>query len=291
MKRGKKTYTGKSNVLYEVIDDNGRVDDSILEMEFTNRVSVDDGEKRGVIDGKGYVNNLMSTLLFQRFEEAGIPTHYVSQGTTPCSQFIRRANIIPLEVIGRNYTAGDFCKRYGVEEGKRFRPMLLEFTYKNDELHDPLITKDVAVALGIVKKKTIETIKNYTRVINDEASLFFENEFGLTLVDFMLSRFNGIVQNLVVHEKNMLKNTDRFGGIVFSQKVLLELVEKGLTREEAYRIVQRNALDAFENDGDFKANLMKDKDVTDRLTSDEIEKIFDSSAFLSNINTIYKRIL
>lgn len=184
MKRGKKIYTGKANVLYEVIGDDGNVDNSILEMEFTDRVSVDDGAKRGIIAGKGYVNNLMSTLLFQRFEEAGIPTHYVSQGTTSCSQFIRRANIIPLEVIGRNYTSGDFCKRYGVEEGKIFRPMLLEFTYKNDELHDPLITKDVAVALGIVKKKTIETIKNYTRVINDEASLFFEDEFGLTLVDF-----------------------------------------------------------------------------------------------------------
>ena len=89
----------------------------------------------------------------------------------------------------------------------------------------------------------------------------------------------------------MLKNTEKFGGIVFSQKVLLELVEKGLTREEAYRIVQRNALDAFENDGDFKANLLKDADVTARLTNDEIENIFDKNAFLENINTIYKRIL
>ena len=68
-------------------------------------------------------------------------------------------------------------------------------------------------------------------------------------------------------------------------------MEKGLTREEAYRIVQRNALDAFENDGDFKANLLKDADVTARLTNDEIENIFDKNAFLENINTIYKRIL
>ena len=77
----------------------------------------------------------------------------------------------------------------------------------------------------------------------------------------MLNRFNGVVKNLVVHEKNMLKNTNKFGGIVYSQRVLLKLIEKGLTREDAYRLVQRNALDAFENDGDFRINLLNDKDV------------------------------
>ena len=114
---------------------------------------------------------------------------------------------------------------------------------------------------------------------------------SLILVDFMLSRFNNIVENLVVHPDNMLKNTEKFGGIVFSQKVLLTLIEKGLTREEAYRIVQRNALDAFENHGDFKKNLLNDKDVTSRLTANEIDEIFDKQEFLKNINTIYERIL
>jgi adenylosuccinate lyase len=89
----------------------------------------------------------------------------------------------------------------------------------------------------------------------------------------------------------MLKNTEKFGGIVFSQKVLLSLVEKGLTREEAYRIVQRNALDAFENNGNFRENLLKDNDVIAKLSSDEIEKIFDKQAFLEHINVIYSRIL
>lgn len=184
MKRGKKIYTGKANVLYEVIGDDGNVDNSILEMEFTDRVSVDDGAKRGIIAGKGYVNNLMSTLLFQRFEEAGIPTHYISHGSTKSSQLVRKANMIPIEVIGRNYSTGDFCKRYGVPEGTPFKPMLMEFTYKNDEFHDPVISKDTAVALGIVGKKTIEAIKNFTREINEEASLFFKEEFDLTLIDF-----------------------------------------------------------------------------------------------------------
>lgn len=160
---------------------------------------------------------------------------------------------------------------------------------------NPVLSENLCGLARVVRANSIAAMENiplwHERDISHSSAERIIFPDSLTLVDFMLNRFNGIVQNLVVHEKNMLKNTDRFGGIVFSQKVLLELVEKGLTREEAYRIVQRNALDAFENDGDFKANLMKDKDVTDRLTSDEIEKIFDNSAFLSNINTIYKRIL
>ena len=89
----------------------------------------------------------------------------------------------------------------------------------------------------------------------------------------------------------MLKNTEKFGGIIFSQKVLLKLVEKGITREEAYRLVQRNAIDAFENDGDFRVNLLNDTDVTKLLTPLEIDEIFNKEEFLKNINVIYKRIL
>lgn len=107
----------------------------------------------------------------------------------------------------------------------------------------------------------------------------------------MLARFNGVVQNLVVHEKNMLKIPTNSAELYFLKKFCLNLIEKGLTREEAYRIVQRNALDAFENDGDFKANLMKDEDVTKLLSVEEIDKIFNKEEFLQNIETIYKRIL
>ena len=99
------------------------------------------------------------------------------------------------------------------------------------------------------------------------------------------------MKNLVVHEKNMLKNTNKFGGIVYSQRVLLKLIEKGLTREDAYRLVQRNALDAFENDGDFRINLLNDKDVEKLLTPSEIDKIFNKDDFLKNVNQIYSRVL
>ena len=160
---------------------------------------------------------------------------------------------------------------------------------------NPVLSENLCGLARVVRCNSIAALENiplwHERDISHSSAERIIFPDSLVLVDFMLNRFNGVVQNLVVHEKNMLKNTDKFGGIVFSQKVLLVLVEKGLTREDAYKIVQRNALDAFENDGDFKANLLKDDEVTKRLAVDEIDKIFDKNEFLKNINEIYKRVL
>ena len=105
----------------------------------------------------------------------------------------------------------------------------------------------------------------------------------------MLNRFIGLIENLKVNEKNMKKNANSFGGIVFSQKVMLTLVEKGITREDAYRLVQRNALDAFDNDGNFRENLLEDSDVLKYLTEDEINKCFDYKEYLNHVDDIFKR--
>lgn len=109
------------------------------------------------------------------------------------------------------------------------------------------------------------------------------------LIDYMISRLENTIKNLVVHKDNMLKNTNLFGGIVFSQKVLLTLCEKGLSREKAYEIVQRNALTAFNNHGNFKENLESDTEVSCILTKEEIEKCFDINDYLKNTEQIYKR--
>ena len=111
---------------------------------------------------------------------------------------------------------------------------------------------------------------------------------SLILIDFMLHRFNGVMENLVVHEDNMLKNAKLYGGIVYSQKVLLKLVEKGLTREDAYRIVQKHALDAL-NGGHFKDALYQDTRVTNLLTQEEIESCFDVADYLKNIEKVFDR--
>lgn len=111
---------------------------------------------------------------------------------------------------------------------------------------------------------------------------------SLILIDFMLHRFNGVMENLVVHEDNMLKNAKLYGGIVYSQKVLLKLVEKGLTREDAYRIVQKHALDAL-NGGHFKDALYQDTRVTNLLTQEEIENCFDVADYLKNVEKVFER--
>lgn len=160
---------------------------------------------------------------------------------------------------------------------------------------NPVLSENLCGLARVARANSIVALENiplwHERDISHSSAERIIFPDSLTLIDFMLNRFNGIIENLVVHEDNMLKNTDKFGGIVFSQKVLLTLVAKGLSREEAYTIVQRNALDAFNNHGNFKENLLKDNDVTKLITPDELEAIFDKKEFLQNIDTIYARIL
>ncbi len=159
---------------------------------------------------------------------------------------------------------------------------------------NPVLSENLCGLARVVRANSIAALENinlwHERDISHSSAERIIFPDSLILLDFMMNRFADILSNLVIHEDNMLKNTEKFGGIIYSQKVLLRLIETGLTREESYKIVQRNALHAFENDGDFKANLLADTDVTSRLNVDEINALFDKSAFLKNIQTIYERI-
>ncbi len=160
---------------------------------------------------------------------------------------------------------------------------------------NPVLSENLCGLARVVRSNSIAALENiplwHERDISHSSAERIIFPDSLILVDFMLNRFNNIITNLVVHKNNMLKNTDKFGGIVFSQKVLLKLVEKGLTREDAYKIVQRNALNAFEHDGSFRINLTNDPEVAKFLTPLEIDEIFNKEDFLKNINEIYSRIL
>lgn len=160
---------------------------------------------------------------------------------------------------------------------------------------NPVLSENLCGLARVVRSNSIAALENiplwHERDISHSSAERIIFPDSLILVDFMLNRFNNIITNLVVHKNNMLKNTDKFGGIVFSQKVLLKLVEKGLTREDAYKIVQRNALNAFEHDGSFRTNLTNDPEVAKFLTPLEIDEIFNKEDFLKNINEIYSRIL
>lgn len=157
---------------------------------------------------------------------------------------------------------------------------------------NPVLCENLCGLARIVRSNMLAAYENinlwHERDISHSSAERIIFPDSLILVDFMLYRFNGIMNNLVVHEDNMLKNTQLYGGVVYSQKVLLKLVEKGLTREEAYDIVQRHALAAL-NGGDFRKGLLLDKAVTSLLSQSELEKCFDVNDYIKNIEKIFKR--
>lgn len=160
---------------------------------------------------------------------------------------------------------------------------------------NPVLSENLCGLARVVRSNSYAALENvvlwHERDISHSSAERIIFPDSLTLVDFMLNRFNSVMENIVVHKDNMLKHTNEFGGIIYSQKVLLSLVEKGLTREQAYSIVQRNALDAFNNHGDFRANLINDNEVMKYLSEKEIQDIFNPEDFLKNIEQIYNRIL
>lgn len=158
---------------------------------------------------------------------------------------------------------------------------------------NPISGENLSGLARIVRSNSLASMENialwHERDISHSSAERIIFPDSTILVDYMLSRLEKTIKNLVVHKDNMLKNTNLFGGIVFSQKVLLKLCAKGMLREDAYRLVQRNALDAFNNHGSFIENLLKDKEVLSKLTSDEIRECFDIDDYLKNIENIYKK--
>jgi len=158
---------------------------------------------------------------------------------------------------------------------------------------NPILCENLCGLARVVRSNSVAAMENvilwHERDISHSSAERIILADSCILVDFMLNRFANVVKNLVVLEKNMSKNADSYGGIIYSQKVLLKLVEKGLSREDAYRIVQRNALRAMDNDGSFRENLLRDEEVTSKLAEADVESCFDRVEYLQNIGEIFSR--
>ncbi len=176
-KRGQ-LYEGKAKRVFKTDDEN------LLIVSYKDDATAFNGLKKGTITGKGEINNQMSNLLMQYLEKKGIPTHFVEE-LNPRETLVRKVSIVPLEVIVRNLSAGSFSKRYGIEEGIVFDAPTIEFSYKNDDLGDPLINAYHALALKLAEASEIEQIKRYAFAINDSLKAFWAS-CGVTLVDFKL---------------------------------------------------------------------------------------------------------
>ncbi len=176
MNKGELLYEGKAKKVYETGDP------GCLIVSYKDDATAFNGLKKGTIAGKGVINNRMSNLLMQLLEKNGVPTHFVEE-LNERETVVKRVKIVPLEVIVRNISAGSFAKRYGVEEGIVFAEPTIEFSYKNDELGDPLLNSWHAKALGLVTEEEIRTITDYTFKVNEVLKAFWK-ECGVTLVDF-----------------------------------------------------------------------------------------------------------
>ena len=166
-----------------------------------------DGLKKGTITGKGVINNRMSNFLCRLLEKHGVPTHYVEE-LNDRETVVKKVSIVPLEVIIRNISAGSFAKRYGVDEGIVFDEPTIEFSYKNDDLHDPLINEYHALALKLATKEEIDTIKSMAFKVNEILKEYFLS-LNVKLVDFKLE-FGRLSDGTIVLADEISPDTWRF---------------------------------------------------------------------------------
>ena len=178
MEKTVQLYEGKAKKVFATEDP------ALVIVSYKDDATAFDGLKKGTITGKGAINNQMTNFLMQQLEKAGVPTHFVEE-LSERETVVKKVTIVPLEVIIRNISAGSFAKHYGVEEGIVFDAPTIEFSYKNDDLGDPLINEYHALALKLASKEEIEQIKKYAFAVNDVLKAFW-SECGVTIVDFKL---------------------------------------------------------------------------------------------------------
>lgn len=171
-------YEGKAKQLFQCENNEE------IYIHYKNSATAFNGEKKEEFDKKDILNNTITSFIFEYLERNGIETHFIKK-VNDTDQICKHVKIIPLEVITRNIVAGSMAKRYGLEEGMKLKKPIFELSYKNDELNDPLINDDHAIALGIVSEEELSFIKKETEKINELLKKFFLKA-GLILVDFKI---------------------------------------------------------------------------------------------------------
>ncbi len=210
MERGKQLYEGKAKKVFETDDP------SVLLVSYKDDATAFNGVKKCKIVGKGAIKNLVTNFLMRLLEKACVPTHFVSE-LNDRETLVKRVTIVPLEVIIRNVSAGSFAKRYGVEEGIVFAEPTIEFSYKNDDLGDPLINAYHAIALSLATREEIETIKAYSFKVNEVMKEFFLG-VNVRLIDFKLE-FGRLPDGTIVLADEISPDTCRFWDATTGEKL------------------------------------------------------------------------
>ena len=231
MTKKEQLYEGKAKKVFTADDP------ELLIVSYKDDATAFNGLKKGTISGKGVINNRMSNLMMQQLEKKGVPTHFVEE-LNDRETLVKKVSIVPLEVIIRNIAAGSFSKRYGVEEGFLFDEPTIEFSYKNDELGDPLLNEYHALAMKLATKEEIETIKKYAFCVNDFLIDFWK-KCGVTLVDFKLE-FGKLSDGSIVLADEISPDTCRLWDIKTGEKLDKDRFRRDMGGvEEAYQEIMK----------------------------------------------------
>ena len=231
MEKKELLYEGKAKKVYKTDDDD------LLIVSYKDDATALDGLKKGTIAGKGAINNRMSNHLMQILEKNGVHTHFVKE-LNDRDTVVKKVSIVPLEVIIRNVSAGHFAQRYGVKEGIVFAEPTIEFSYKNDDLHDPLLNSYHAIALGLATREEIEIIKAASFKVNEVLSEFFLS-LGVRLIDFKLE-FGKTKDGQIILADEISPDTCRFWDAKTGEKLDKDRFRRDMGGvEEAYNEMMR----------------------------------------------------
>lgn len=234
MQKKEQLYEGKAKKVFATDDAN------LVIVDYKDDATAFNGEKKGTIAGKGVINNVMSNHMFQMLEKQGVPTHFVEQ-LSERETVVKKVSIVPLEVIIRNISAGSFAKRYGVEEGIVFDAPTIEFSYKNDDLGDPLINDYHALALKLATREEIERIKEMAFKVNEVMKTYFDH-LNVTLVDFKLE-FGKTADGTIILADEISPDTCRLWDKDTGEKLDKDRFRRDMGGvEEAYQEVMRRLM-------------------------------------------------
>ncbi|MCF0121826.1 MAG: phosphoribosylaminoimidazolesuccinocarboxamide synthase [Lachnospiraceae bacterium] len=229
MEKKQKLYEGKAKKVYATEDP------AVVIIEYKDDATAFNGVKKGTIVGKGVINNKMSNYVMKQLEKAGVPTHLVEELSNR-ETVVKKVSIVPLEVIVRNVAAGSFSKRMGVEEGRELLSPILELSYKCDELNDPFINDDYALALGLVTQEEIAIIKKYTRKVNEFLKKYFL-DVGIQLIDFKIE-FGRLANGMLILADEISPDTCRLWDVNTNEKLDKDRFRREMGNvEEAYQEV------------------------------------------------------
>ena len=234
MQKKERLYEGKAKKVYSTENP------ELYIVSYKDDATAFNGLKKGTIAGKGAINNRVSNYIMKMLEENGVPTHLVEE-LSATDTVVRKVSIVPLEVIIRNISAGSFAKRYGVEEGIAFDAPTIEFSYKNDDLGDPLINEYHALALKLATREEIDAIKNMAFRVNELMKDFFQ-KINVELVDFKLE-FGRLSDGSIVLADEISPDTCRFWDSRTHEKLDKDRFRRDLGNVEgAYQEMMRRIL-------------------------------------------------